>query len=290
MPAVVHAQDPLRPVTYRVKQGDTLELIAAEYYGDRGKAVFIAAENKLPRPRSLRPGERLRIPISREITTAPSDTFESLAVTYLGSARRSAFLADWNGLSQENSLPAGTQITIPFTVSHTAQTTESLTEISRTYFGDSRNAEMLRHYNQLERTSLDKGDVVLVPAYHVRCNPAKQPPVDTESRARRDHRRDAEARAARALPAARMAWTAGDFAAVVTQLAPLEADLDFLDTDQAVEVAVMLGAAHVAFDEAEPALACFKRAIDRRAQHALRRYDHSPKVIAVWQKAGGPIE
>jgi len=32
------------PATYRVKQGDTLELIAAEFYGDRGKAVFIAAE------------------------------------------------------------------------------------------------------------------------------------------------------------------------------------------------------------------------------------------------------
>jgi len=290
VPRAAHAQDAIRPVTYRVKQGDTLELIAAEFYGDRGKAVFIAAENKLTRPRSLRPGERLRVPVSREITTAPSDTFESLAVTYLGSARRGAFLADWNGLSQDNSLPAGTAIAIPFTISHTAQTTESLTEIARTYFGDARNAELLRHYNQLERTSLDKGDVVLVPAYHVRCNPAKQPPIDAEARARRDHRRDAEARAARALPAARLAWTAGDFAGVVAQLAPLEADLDYLDTDQAVEAAVVLGAARVAFDETEPALACFKRAIDRQAQHALRRYDYSPKVLALWQKAGGPIE
>jgi len=30
--------------------------------------------------------------------------------------------------------------------------------------------------------------------------------------------------------------------------------------------------------------------IDRQGQHALHRYDHSPKVLAVWQKAGGSIE
>jgi hypothetical protein len=284
------AQDTNRPVMYRVRQGDTLELIAAEFYGDHSRAVFIVAENKLTRPRPLKPGERLRIPVPREIATSPGDTFESLAMTYLGAARRGAFLADWAGLSHDDSLPAGTPITIPLTIAHVAQATESLADIARLYFGDARNAEMLRHYNQLEKPSVDKGDTVLVPMYHVRVNPAKQPPLDAESRARRDHRRDALARAARALPAARLAWKAGDFAQVKDGLTRLEPDLDYLDTDDAVELGVLLGAAHVAFDETEPALACFKRALDRQAQHALQRYDYSPKVLAVWQKAGGPIE
>src|SRR5262249_32246274 len=118
VPGAAQAQDAIRPVTYRVKQGDTLELIAAEFYGDRSKALFIAAENKLTRPRPLRPGERLRIPVSREVTTAPGDTFESLAMTYLGSARRGGFLADWSGIAQDVSLPAGTSITIPFTITY----------------------------------------------------------------------------------------------------------------------------------------------------------------------------
>ena len=288
--ARAQAQDASRPVLYRVRQGDTLDLIAAEFYGDRAKAVFIAAENKLARPRALKPGERLRIPVGREITTSPNDTFESLAMTYLGSARRGAFLADWAGLSHDDSLPAGTAIAIPFTIAHVAQSTESLADIARTYFGDARNAEMLRHYNQLEKASVDRGDTVLVPAFHVRMNPARQPALDAESRARRDHRREAQARAARALPAARLAWKAGDFEAVRGELSKLEPDLDYLDAADAVDIAVLLGAAHVAFDETEPALACFKRALDRQAQHALRRYDHSPKVLAVWQKAGGPIE
>ncbi len=285
-----HAQDASRPVVYRVRQGDTLELIAAEFYGDRSKAAFVVAENKLTRPRPLKPGERLRIPVSHEITTSPGDTFESLAMTYLGSARRGAFLADWAGLSHDAPLPAGTAITIPVTVAHVAQATESLADIARLYFGDARNAEMLRHYNQLEKPSIDKGETVQVPAAQVKLNPAKQPPLDPESRARRDHRREALARAARALPAARLAWKAGDFAQVKDGLTRLEPDLDYLDTDDAVEVDVLLGAAHIAFDETEPALVCFKRALDRQAQHALRHYDFAPKVLAVWQKAGGPIE
>jgi len=290
LPGVAQAQDAIRPVMYRVKQGDTLELIAAEFYGDRGKALFIAAENKLTRPRPLRPGERLRIPVSREVTTSPGDTFESLAMTYLGSARRGGFLADWSGIPQEESLPAGTSITIPFTITYTAQTPETLAEVARSYLGDARQGDLLRRYNQLEKATLDRGEAVIVPAFQVRLNPGRQPPLDAESRARRDHRRDALGRAARALPAARLAWKDGDFAQVKAVVTPLEPDLDYLDADQAVELSVLLGSAHVAYDAEDLALTCFKRALDRQAQHPLRRYDTSPKILAVWQKAGGPVE
>ena len=289
-PRVASAQEAIRPVTYRVKQGDTLELIAAEFYGDRNKAMFIAAENKLTRPRSLKPGERLRIPVSREVTSAPGDTFESLAMTYLGSARRGGFLADWSGIAQDVSLPAGTPIMIPFTITYTAQSPETLGEVARAYLGDGRQGELLRRYNQLEKSTLDRGESLLVPAFQIRISPARQPALDAESRGRRDHRREAVARAARALPAARLAWKSGDFAEVKAVVAPLEADLDYLDADEAVELAVLLGAAHVAFDADDLAVTAFKRAIDRRATHALRRYDCSPKVLAVWQKAGGTIE
>lgn len=289
-PRHAQAQEALRPMMYRVKPGDTIELIAAEFYGDRGKAVFIIAENKLLHPRPLRAGERLRIPISHEITTAPGDTFESLAVTYLGSARRGSFLADWSGIPQDESLPAGTPITIPFTIVHTAQSNESLSDVARMYFGDPRHADMLRRYNFLEKAALDRGEPLAVPAYQVRLSPSRQPGLDPESRARRDRRRDDTARAARALPAARLAWRTGDFDQVKTALTPLEPELDYLDADQAVDIGVLLGAAHVGFDEADAALTCFKRVMDRQAQHALRRYDFSPKVLALWQKAGGPIE
>jgi hypothetical protein len=63
-----------------------------------------------------------------------------------------------------------------------------------------------------------------------------------------------------------------------------------LDAGEAVDVGVLLGAAHVAYDDAELALATFKRVIDRQSQTTLRRYEYSPKILAVWQKAGGQIE
>ena len=65
---------------YRVKQKDTLDVIAAEYYGDRAHAVFIIDENKIKSPAKLAPGTRLRIPVTKEITTTKGQTIESLAV------------------------------------------------------------------------------------------------------------------------------------------------------------------------------------------------------------------
>jgi LysM repeat protein len=290
-PPSARAQDMTNDtVIHRVKQGDSLELIAAEFYSDRTKAVFIMVENKMTHARPLRPGERLRIPVSREVTTAPGDTFESLAGAYLGSRRRGAFLADFNGISVDDSLPAGTVLTIPFTIVHTAATTESISDIAKAYFGDGKNTELVRRYNFLEKASIDKGETLIVPVYHVRLSAAKLPALDVESKARRDHRRLATARAARALPAARQAWMVGDFAGVKAQLAQLDPDLDYLDTSDAVDIGVLLGAAHMAYDDEELALATFKRVIDRQAHCTLSRYLYSPKILAIWQKAGGETE
>lgn len=277
-------------ITHRVKAGDSLELIAAEFYGDRTKAVFIMVENRLTHARPLKAGERLRIPISREVTTAPGDTFKSVATTFLGSARRGPFLADFNGMAPDDSLPAGTFLTIPFTILHVAAATEPISDIAKAYFGDGKNAEMLRRYNFLDKSVLDKNETLIVPVYHVRLSAAKTPALDAESKARRDHRREASARVAKALPAARQAWKDGDFAGVKGALAQLEPDLDYLDASEAVDVGVLLGAAHVAYDDAELALATFKRVVDRQGSTKLRRYAYSPKILAVWQKAGGQIE
>lgn len=277
-------------MTYRVRQGDSLELIAAEMYGDRTKAVLLSVENKLVRPRPLRPGERLRVPINREVTTAPGDTLETLAGTYLGSTRRAPLLAELNGLSVDDRVPAGTAITIPMTIVHTAATPESLGEIARLYFGDPKQAELLRRYNFLEKRTLDRSESLIVPVIQVRLAAGKLPPPDAAAKARRDHRRDATAHVARALPAARQAWKTGDYAGVRTALGDLEPDLDYLDTGDAVEVGVMLGATQVAFDHEDAAAALFKRVLARQGSHVMRRYDCSPRIVAVWQRVGGQVQ
>ena len=130
--APAHAQEPAPggTQTVRVKQGDNLDILAAEYYGDRKHKIFILAENHLQHERPLKAGEKLKIPVSREVVTAAGDTFESLAAQYLGDAKRGTFLAEFNNdMSPDETLAAGTTLSIPFHVPHVAAETETLASI-----------------------------------------------------------------------------------------------------------------------------------------------------------------
>lgn len=272
-------------LTYRVQKGDSLELLAAEFYADRNDAIFIMVENHMQHARKLVPGERLRIPVTREIRTAKGDTFESLAQRYLGDSKRAPFLADFNHRSVEESLATGTDLTIPFHVMHTAAGNESLASISAAYFGNSKHADELARYNDLDKTSLEKGETIEIPILTVRVRNAKLPPLDTESQARDKQRKEAVAQAQAALPVARTAWLEGDFARVKEALAQLADKTDFLDTDTAVEVDLLLGKAHVAFDDTPLAVAAFARVLARRPRYELSPYHDSPKVLEAWQTA-----
>jgi LysM repeat protein len=287
---VAHAQgDATSDVTaYRVKQGDTLELIAAEFYGDRNKAIFIMVSNKILHPRPLKPGERLKIPVTRQITTSPGDTWESLAATYLGDGRRGAFLAEFNGMSPDD-LASGTPLQIPFTITHTAAGTEAISDIAKAYFGDSKNASLIRRYNFLERDAIEKDEKIIVPINNVRLQASKMPAMDAEAKARRDRQREAQTRALRVLPIARQAWHDGEFSGVKAALSEIELDIDYLDTAEAVEVGLLLGAMHVAHGDTKPALEAFKRVLERRSSYQMSPYYFPPKILAVWKEAGGTI-
>ncbi len=281
-------EPPADTVMIRVAQGDSLDMLASEFYGDRKLSTFIMVENKIQRPRALRAGERLRIPITREVTTSPGDTFQSLAESLLGDPRRSDFLAEINGMSPDDNLAAGTPLIVPFTITHVAGGAESLETVAKIYYGKLKLADMLRRYNFLDKTTLDKPETILVPSYGVRVHPSKQPPVDAEAKARRAKRKATSELAANAIPSARLAWHNGDYNSVKKLL--LDIDVSFLELEPAMEVGVLLGCAHIALDETEPALAAFRRVIDRKPSYALRRLDHSPKILAVWTKAGGLVE
>ncbi|MBA3462756.1 MAG: LysM peptidoglycan-binding domain-containing protein [Deltaproteobacteria bacterium] len=285
-----HAQDATSDVTvYRVKQGDTLDLIAAEFYGDRNKAIFIMVSNKILHPRPLKAGEKIRIPVTRQVTTSPGDTWESIAATYLGDGRRSAFLAEFNGMTTDD-LASGTPLQIPFTITHTSAGTEAVSDIAKAYFGDSKNASMIRRYNFLEaRDGIEKDEKIIVPINNVRLSASKMPAMDAEAKARRDRQRESQARAARVLPVARQAWHQGEFAAVKAALSEVELDVDYLDTAQAIEVGLLLGAMHVAHGDSKPALEAFKRVLERRSTYQMSQYHFPPKIQAVWKEAGGTI-
>ncbi len=272
-------------ISYRAKAGDTLGMIAAEHYGDRRRAIFIMVENKITHARPLRPGERLRIPVNREITTSPGDTFETLAGTFLGNPLRGRFLAEFNRMSPDERLPAGAQLQVPFTVTHTAASTESLASIGAAYFNDSKQGDMLKRYNFLEKGSIEKGESIIVPVYNVQLQAAKMPQVDAEAKTRRVARRDAASKATSALPKAWQAWRSGDYRRIEMLLHGI--DVDYLDTAEAVDVGLLRGLAQAAEGKTELALESFKEVRARAEAHVLHKFDYSPKILALWEQAGG---
>ena len=179
-------------VPYRVKQKDTLELIAAEFYGDRQHAIFIVAENKL-KDRKAQPGMRLKIPVTREIVTEKGDTFESLAEQFLGDKRRAPILAEFNEADVGETPAMGTRLSIPFQVTHVAQASETLSSVASEYLDDPKQGELLRKYNFLDKTSLDKGESVLVPVLTLKTRAGSQ--LYADAKAGYDEHRTAMAKA-----------------------------------------------------------------------------------------------
>jgi LysM repeat protein len=286
----VFAQDAtVDTVSYRTKDGDSLGLIAAEYYGDRKKAIYIMAENKLEKPRPLRNGERLKIPVNREITTSPDDTFETLAGTYLGDARRGVYLAEFNNMSPDDQLPAGTPLHVPFTVLHRAAGNESFANIAASYFHDKSQAELLRGYNFMtDKQSLEKDEAIQIPIFNVRVPASKMPAIDAEAKARRVTRRETVQRAAGNIPRAWAAWRTGETTVIGVLLADL--DVDYLDTNEAVEVSLLRGLAAAAEAKKDLAIESFKAVRARKESHVLRKFDYSPKILELWKEAGGATD
>jgi len=272
-------------LTYKVKAGDSLALLAAEYYGDRNHAVFIMVANKLDHPRPLKPGEKLRIPVTRVVTVAVGDTLEALAQSYLGDKRRARYLAEFNDLAAGDSLVAGASLSIPFHVTHTAAGAETLGSIAAAYFGDSKNGPLLRGYNFLARDVLAPGDTIVIPINHVKVRASALPPVDAESKARIQKREQMTELASRALSRATDAWRGGAFSDVKREL--IAVDLDFVDGERAAALGQLLGAAYVAMGDEVSARAAFERVIERRPRAVMSTYRYSPRIVAVWTKAGG---
>ncbi len=267
---------------YRVRKGDTLELIAAEYYGNRIHKIYIMVENGLDHDKPLKRGQRLRIPVSQRITTSAGDTLGALAETHLGNSSRAAYLAEFNNLQATTTLAVGQELTIPMRVNYRANGNEKLRDIALSLFADKKQADFLRDYNGLEGDELTAGQIISVPVPKVQIQESKYRPPDADASARVIERSKMMARAIRAMPRARNAWRSGDFGVVKQELTKLE--LDYLDTALATEAGVLLGSAYIAFEDTDSALATFSKVLRRDKDIVLSPKEHSPKVRSVWRQ------
>ncbi len=286
-----YADDPPDYVTYRVKPGDSIDLVAAEFYGDHAHtALFIVDENKWKTYRKLNPGERIRIPITREVTTAKGESLEDLAKQYLGDANRAPYLAQYNKMQPTDLPAAGVVIKLPFRMTHVAQTNESLAAISQFYFGDTKQADLLRSYNNLgDKNVVEKGDSIVVPILNVHVHPERLPAVEPEALARRKDHALANEAARMALPAARLAALQGMYGEVAKSLAEVGEKLEYLDEPQLGEVGMLLGKALVATGDKAGAVRVFSEVLSREPRRELSPYYESPKVLDAWRAATGHV-
>ena len=268
---------------YRVRKGDTLELIAAEYYGNRVHKIYIMVENGLDHDKPLRPGQRLRIPVSQHITVSAGDTLSGLAETHLGNVTRAAYLAEFNNMKPDSTLALGQELTIPLRVNYRATGPETLRDIALSLFADAKQADFLQAYNGLETSELRKGQIISVPVPKIQIQASKYRAPDADAANRAAERRDMMERAERTLPQARNAWRSGDFATVKQLLTKL--DIDYLDTDLATEAGLLLGATYIAYGDEDSALANFGKVLRRNPGMELDAKEHSPTILRVWRQA-----
>jgi LysM repeat protein len=278
-------------VNYRVKQGDSIDLVAAEFYGDHARtATFIVDENKWKTYRKLNPGERIRVPVTREITTSKGDDLPALAKQYLGDSNRATFLAQYNGMQATDLPAAGVVLRLPFRVTHVAQTTESLAAISQFYFGDTKQVEMLRTYNNLgDKTAIEKGDPIIIPVMNIHVHPERLPAPEPEALARRKDHQLANEDAAAALPAARIAALQGRYADVASSLKDAGKKLEFLDEPLFGQIGMLLGKALVANGDKAGAVAVYQQVLSREPRRELSGYYESPTVLDAWRAAKGHV-
>jgi hypothetical protein len=277
-------------ISHQVSPDDTLELLAAEYYGDRRHAALLRLANGMDEPRDLRRGERIRIPVGQRVVTRAGDRLESLAATHLGDDRRATFLAEYNDVSPNALLAAGELLRLPFHLTYRARERVSLGVLGARYLRGSRDADILRAYNFLDEDVevLSEGDTILIPALHIAVRAARLPRLSDGAVARVETRRAAQAEAEAALPAARHAWRRGDYEAVARRLAPL--DLDYLDADVALEASLYLGGAHIARGDEMTAEAVFRAALVRDPDYEMSAYLFSPAIRTLWEQLGGRID
>ncbi len=289
--SIAHA-DESDTITYKVRPGDTIDLVAAEFYGDHARTVvFIVDANKWKTYRKLNPGERIKIPVTREITTQKGDTLEALAKQYLGDASRAPYLAQYNNLQPTDLPAAGVVLSLPFHITHVAGATETFAQISTFYFENAKQADLLRLYNNLgDKTGIEKGDAIVVPVLGVHVHPERLPAPDADALARRQAHRQTNDMAAAALPAARMAALQGNYGEIAKALGPFAKKLEFLDQPLLDHIGILLGKALVATADIPAAKDVFAQVLSREPQRKLSAYYESPKVLDAWRGAGGHVE
>ncbi len=168
--AALSAAAPASAFVHVVRSGETLAQIATRVYGDPKLEVVLAGANALDTQGSVPvPGMRLEIPAPGYYRVHPGDTWNELALTFLGDGKRGDVLARVNhGVSWIPPVD-GQEIQVPYVLTFIAGDSDRVDQIAARYMHDANRAWELDAYNGRKGVGtagpppLHRGDVILVP-------------------------------------------------------------------------------------------------------------------------------
>ncbi|UVI33360.1 muramidase family protein [Paenibacillus spongiae] len=200
--SVTSGQTTKLPTTYKVQKGDTLSTISMKFYNSKKYVALLAEHNQIVFINDMNVGDTIKIPALSSVAgskpkkqqddmgdakiTLPvtymvraGDTLYRIAMQFYHSGDYAELIAEHNKLGEKEELKAGSHLIIPALPTnqagsknstdkagtrHTVRKGETLSSISRKYFGDSSYAKSIAKYNQLaDNDDVKVGDVLKIP-------------------------------------------------------------------------------------------------------------------------------
>jgi LysM repeat protein len=282
---------------YTAKNGDSVESVAAEYYGNRSLGPFLMEANGL-KDAKLKTGQKVRIPTAFSYRVRKGDTLEALAQKFLDDKRRAPFLAAFSGVGRADKIREGQELIIPFQHVHVAPAPESLQSVARSFYGDSGRARMLADYNFRTAPMLAKGERLLLPITHIRIRSVRLDPKLKESAAaapkapvptapsNEAQKREEElaARVTQQLALVETKYKEGSYQDVPSALDKMLTEEDPSEA-QLAEIFRWKAFAYVALGLDELAVQAFREVLARKPDEKLDEATVSPKIRAAFEKA-----